>query len=300
VSPLPDSLIGLKIAIDPGHFGGKYALLEQRIIQLPAEESYPSVQFDEGTLTVLTAKILKQLLEKAESHVLLTKDKIGQGVYPQDFFEWLKEFKLNPSLLLSDIFRTDYNPLDLLARVNKINNFHPDLTIIIYYNAHQDPLLKEYKTTELNFNLVFVGGSFNKNELQNFRIRYEFLRLLLTSDFSNSVLLSKEILDQFINHLNIPAVKEEDKINCLLKNSIKIEEGVYARNLALTLQIHGPICYGETLCQNNKKEALLLNEKNICIDGIWGPRRAKQVAQAYYEGIQAFIHKKTTCQNQVR
>lgn len=276
----PHELKGLKIAIDPGHLGGDYAIIEERYISIP-----PNLRFDEGTLNLLTAKALKKLLEEAGAQVLLTKEQNSSAVYEKSFSSWLQESK-------SKDFRI-YNSLDLRARAQKINDSHPDLTIVIHYNAHgnRDAVTLENIPADKNYNMVFVGGSFCKGELNEFEGRYAFLRLLVTSDLERSIQLSQEILNSFTQHLQVPPVKESDEIPYLKKASRYIHEGVYARNLALTRLVKGPICYGETLCQDCLQESQRLNAKDFTLDGITGPKRAEQVAQAYFEGIANFLKK---------
>ncbi|WP_068470886.1 N-acetylmuramoyl-L-alanine amidase [Candidatus Protochlamydia phocaeensis] len=288
--PLPSTLAGLKIAIDPGHFGGRYAKLEQRWIEMDRPDSNQasdSISFNEGTLTLLTAKLLKNLLEDAGAQVLLTKETNGTGVYPEDFFDWLG--RLNSSKSPFELFK-DYNRLDLLARADKINAYKPDVTLIIHYNAHggRDPITQQNIPQPYNYNMVFVGGSFCRNELSDFKSRYAFLHLLLTQTMDRSIALSEAILKEFVKQLNVPAVEEADPVPYLKNACINISKGVYARNLALTRLVHSPLCYGESLCQDNKQECLRLNDKSLVLEGIQGPERVKQVAMAYFKGLQAF------------
>lgn len=289
------TLKGMRIAIDPGHFGGDLALMEQRWIYMtPNTFSLfrEEISFNEGTLTLLTAKVLRDLLEKEGAVVLLTKEKNGSGVYEKDFSSWFATFENTNQLSQSESFRLYFNPLDLRARAKKINDFTPDLTVIIHYNAHNDRnfITGENIPSTMNYNMVFVPGSFCKNELKHAVDRYEFMRLLLTQDLEKSVQLSRAILKRFTKTLNVPPVDDSLDIKYLKNVSIKVGKGVYARNLTLTRLVHGPLCYGETLCQDNVSECVLLNEKNLVMDNIKGPKRAEQVAQAYYDGIVNYIN----------
>ncbi|HSX03567.1 MAG TPA: N-acetylmuramoyl-L-alanine amidase [Rhabdochlamydiaceae bacterium] len=281
-----ESLSGVKIAIDPGHFGGSYAFLEERFI------SIGKIQFDEGTLNLLTALYLKQLLEQEGAIVLLTKERAGKGVFEEDFFDWLKKTPQNwMNKTLNKIFRNEYNPLDLRARAEKINEFRPDLTVIIHFNSHHagNEMPSNHFVTDSNYNLVFVPGAFCKDELEQQDARYEFMRLICTNDLKNSFHLSQSILDKFSEILKVPVVEEADDIGYLQKCCIKVEEGIFARNLALTRLIHGPLCYGETLIQNNKDEYKILGKKDFEIGGIRCSARLKQVAEAYFEGIKSYL-----------
>ncbi len=258
------SLIGMKVAIDPGHLGGKYARLEERFIDIPPSlERKEVIRFDEGTLSLLTAKYLKLLLEKEGAEVMLTRTEIAQGVYEKDFFSYLKD---SPELWwgetpLSELFRKHYNPLDLRARAEKINAFSPDLSIVIHYNSAEatDGARSNHGVTASNYNMVFIPGAFCHGELAKSESRHEFIRLLVTEDLPQSLSLSRSILSEFVSHLAVPIVSSNDKARYLDSVCLKLDEGVYARNLGLTRLIHGPVCYGETLIQNNIYECQNLN-----------------------------------------
>ncbi|NGX37438.1 MAG: hypothetical protein K1000chlam2_00594 [Chlamydiae bacterium] len=288
------SLVGVKIAIDPGHLGGPYARLEERFIDIPPSLERPEpIQFDEGTLSFLTAVYLKILLEREGAIVMMTRDQVGKGVYGEDFFDWLKK---NPDLWkgeisLNKLFRRFYNPLDLRARAAKINAFEPDLSIVIHYNSHE--VEEEYSSNHCvassNYNLVFIPGAFCRNELVEYENRYEFLRLLASEDLPRSMQLSSEILREFNHQLDVPVVSKIDGAHYLDKVCIKVEDGIYARNLALTRLIHSPVCYGETLIQNNINECINLNRRDFVIDGRPCSSRIKQVAEAYFAGIKNYI-----------
>lgn len=68
-------------------------------------------------------------------------------------------------------------------------------------------------------------------------------------------------------------------------NTILIADGIYCRNLALTRRVHGPLCYGETLIQNNPEEAKRLAQENFSSNGIMISSRIAEVARAYFRGI---------------
>jgi len=310
---IPPSLKNLKIAIDPGHLGGDFALIEQRYVKMvntKPPNAKETIFFKEGTLTLLTALLLKQWFKEEGAIVFLTKEKDGQAVYDKTFFEWLafegyrytprpiKGVQIQPTL--SQLFSAHYNRLDLQARANKVNAFHPDITLIIHYNAHgrRDPFTQENFPENYNYNMVFIGGAFCKGELSTIVNRQEFLRLLLTDDLDQSLSLSKQVINQMTEKLNVPPANLHDPIPYLTSVSLQVGKGVYARNLFLTRMIHGPLCYGESLCQDEQEECVRLNEKNLEIHHIRGPKRVEQVARAYYEAVKAFVASPNWIQNQ--
>ncbi len=294
-APLRKDLVGVKIAIDPGHLGGVFANLEDRFIDIPPSlERVDSIKFDEGTLCFLTGMYLKLLLEKEGAIVMMTRDQIGTGVYGDDFFDWLKKnvhLWMGEGGSLKKLFGKYYNPLDLRARAKKINQFAPDLSVVIHYNSQdgENNGPSNHTISPVNYNMVFVPGAFCHNELADRDSRYEFMRLLVSEDLHGSLTLSQAILEKFGEHLQVPPVSKSDGANYLNRVGIKIGEGIYARNLALTRLIHGPICYGETLIQNNIDECVRLNRRDFVIGGVWCSSRIKQVAEAYFEGIKSYL-----------
>lgn len=285
------SLRGARIAIDPGHFGGALAELEERFIAIPKEQTSINqpISFNEGTLTYLTASALKDLLESEGAEVFITRPGIGYGAIKLGFFEWLREqpqlWKSNEKL--SQLFRKQYNRVDLLARAQAINAFKPDSTIMIHYNDH--PPEQNRCFSEANYSLVFIPGSFTGTELNRVEDRYEFLRLIVTDDVEQSLDLSRCMANQFVDQLKVPLISPDMKTNYLEPFCLYQEPGIYSRNLALTRLVHGPLCYGETLIQNNESEALRLAKNDSQVAGMPAPSRVKEVAQAYYLGIKKYF-----------
>ena len=64
-------LDGLKIAIDPGHIGGKWAKMEERWYQIDGK----GTEVKEGELTLKVARLLKPKLESLGAKVSLVRDR---------------------------------------------------------------------------------------------------------------------------------------------------------------------------------------------------------------------------------
>jgi hypothetical protein len=273
----------------------------------------------------VTAKLVQQLLQAQGATVMLTKDKPGQSVYALSFDAWcrqtmgiespaewqtlagqkkaiayMRERALVPSqhrelqdrllhieraaqpdkarLLRQTVFRLGYNMLDLQARASKINAFKPHITLIIHFNAVGNGRV----TVSTNYNMTFVPGSFLLGELTSQRARYELVRLLVSSDLKESIALAGSIAKHMEQSLAVPLMGAE---YCFSGNVVFVAPGIFCRNLLLTRCIHGILCYGETLIQDNAEEAYRLAKKDITIDGIATSSRVVEVAQAYFKGI---------------
>jgi N-acetylmuramoyl-L-alanine amidase len=313
LDPLPDKRFsGKKIAIDPGHIAHDLITgdLEKKHIKFkkdPLHGLSDSVEFAEGMLTYATAALLKQKLESQGAIVMLTRPE-GLSAFGKTFQEWKKndlrksvdslfkigelktpqkQYFLGEKAKDNDIFRVLFRDLDLAKRAELINNFHPDLTVIIHYNVDETNL-EWIHPTKKDFNMAFVGGAFMKNDLSSPEKRFEFLRLLLSDDLENSIKLSSSVVNAFSEKLEVPLTGDQDAKyigqSCLPTG----KKGVYCRNLQLTRYVHSPLVYGETLYQDNIKESQLLNKESDKTKN----ERVQQVAEAYYEGILNYIQSK--------
>lgn len=287
-------LKGLRVAIDPGHIGGAFSKLEEKYIHMkPKEEQgiYEEIEFSEGDLAVLTAKKLARKLKALGAEVLLTKTQPGSPVYKKDYSKWLEEdFDDAVSFLVtrqdnptiqekerlywktiaseSEVFRSTYNFLDVERRAELINAFKPHVTVTCHYNLGGIYDSKGYTPGVTDdYTLFFVPGAFKRGSLKNEkfknsslkseRARYEFVRLLLTDDIEQSVLLAKIAREHAKSILDLPS---GDHCNYLKVLCLKNDEGIYHRNLVLTRMVHSPLLYCEPFCQDNYAQAKILSE----------------------------------------
>lgn len=306
----PKKINGLKIAIDPGHIAHNFEMgdLEKKHIIIKGDSLNgitDSIEIAEGMLTYATAILLKEKLEKEGAIVFLTRtsDKCAFGkTYQQwkkddlktavdslykigEIKAWQKDYFISSKAKDRDIFRVIFRDLELAKRVELINNFQPDYTIVIHYNVDETNL-DWNKTTNKNYNMCFVGGAFMRNDLVNKEKRFEFLRLLITDDIEKSIAISSSVIKSFESELKVPTATVRDA-KYIIEGCLPTQaNGVYCRNLQLTRYIHSPIVYGETLYQDNFNECKLLYTETDKTKN----KRVQQVADAYFKGILNYIN----------
>lgn len=294
----------IRIAIDPGHFASnkKEALIEDRYIN--SEHGF----FHEAELTIQTALILKESLEKRGFQVMLTRQP-GQSALDISFTKWYKrKFKseLKNDLAANRISQDRYNELlhssqkdvfqkyfknkEFQARVDKINAFNPDVTLVIHYNASEFENSPERYAPVVNYNysVCFVPGAFTKQELSIDNQLSDFIRLATTDIIPKSIKLSSYIASEFASKLNSPALLpgKYPELWYLKKYSVYTNTpGVFSRNLSLTRMVNSPVCYGECFLQNNSEEIKLLASKDYSLNGQKISMRVKQVADCWYTGV---------------
>ncbi len=323
VGGLPDDIYNkqplrnYRIALDPGHIAGdiKTAKMEKKWVEMkanPAKGIKDPIQLIEGNLTLATAKILKKKLEAEGATVMLTKNAHGSSSFGIPYEKWRDSLFLRSLdsaykrgdvtfeekiFLLSkandtEIFRRFFLREEMRERAKKINEFRPDLTLIIHYNVDETNT-NWNKPTKKNFNMAFVAGSFAADELDKPEARINFLRLLLTEDIKNSIDFSKYIVESLVEKTGVPAALDSSA-TYLKGNSLSTDvTGVFCRNLALTRMVRGTLCYGESLYQDNINECKLLSKEEITIDGMKTSKRVEEVAEAYFDGIMNYVKSKS-------
>jgi N-acetylmuramoyl-L-alanine amidase len=281
-------------------------LLESRFVKM--DVGTEKIEFNEGELTYATALILKKQLEAQGAEVVVTRQDCNKTALGITFQEWYKtrmsddlEEAVNSGKISKEVanwlkndagqekvFQKYFQNIDWRERSKIINDFKPDLTVIIHYNADEDN--KNWvKPTEKNYNVAFVGGGYVKDELLKMEDRFQFLRQLVSYDLENSMRFSNLVVKSFEETLKVPTITKQDETNNIKNFSMPtLYKGVYSRNLALTRYVMGTVCYGESLLQDNVKEMKLLNKRDLDYSCGKTSSRVKDVANAYYKGILAF------------
>jgi N-acetylmuramoyl-L-alanine amidase len=283
ISQQPDqSLLGLKVLIDPGHMGsaewdentGKY-------VQVAAGK------VSEGEINLHTALLLAQQLEKLGASVRLTRQtlapasKIPLSQYDptsdiHEYFyssldDWIDpHFDLELPELVQAVRRSpQFSRMnsanrkteffirgeDLKARTDLIAEFEPDITLDIHFDASDRNAVQN----RVNALEAYVPGSFLKTETGSKATRaYALKHLLEVRRWSESVRLAKAITQKMSQHLKVPLLKTMH-----YPGAVKVHDGVYARNLAITKRaIHGLVVYLECLKYDHVTEHRVLLNKN--------------------------------------
>jgi N-acetylmuramoyl-L-alanine amidase len=304
--------LGYRIAIDPGHFATtlKEAAVEQKFLYFKANKAdfpFDSVKIFESALSFNTAVLLKTMLEKEGAEVFLSRSQSNYTSVNCTYSHWMaqhknrvldslqKAGKLSPAKKASlqkakpyDVFWGFFRDFDLHNRAEKINHFKPDLSVIIHFNVDEKnaPWID---FTEKNYTMAFIGGGFTVGNMLVTEMKTNFLRLLLSPQLDFSEALAAQTVKQFHHLLNIPIAKQGDA-TYLLKSSMPTDSrGVYCRNLLLCRQINSVLVYGEALYQDNTAEAAELMKWDIQFEGIATNQRVLKTAEAYFEGLKAYL-----------
>ncbi|MFN8395687.1 MAG: hypothetical protein U0176_13695 [Bacteroidia bacterium] len=334
-------LKGMRIALDPGHVGGKmdYAqFMEEKYVRIKPDAAMgitEEIGFCEGNLALGTSLILAEKLRAAGAEVLLTREKEGLNAFGGTFEQWLQgevvrherwltengravnrkdsaqwlihcaganyardydlkgkdaDFWANKASL-AQIHRIPFLKAEFLERARIINGFKPHVTFIIHYNVGgNNPATADGYRRALpeDYCMAFIPGAFMRGELKTPEDRLAFAAKVFTDDIRQSQSLSAAVVKAHEKILGIPVMAWDDSLTYLRNASLRTPEvGVFARNLQLTRLIHGTLCFGESLYQDNAKEAMAMNAKDFTLPGMTTPvpNRIRAVADAYYQGL---------------
>lgn len=326
-----NSLKGLKVLIDPGHIGGDFAYEEDRYIEMLYD---PSITFKEGDLTLYSAHYLQDLLEAQGAIVQLTRDLVGHSgekvtydQFKQDkaliaaAIDVVSEDALDKQWWLNNHNQTKYldvlfTKFDYRMRARRARSFKPDLSISIHYNAcfprkvqtvDRGQIVYRDQTSNRNYHMAFVPGSYLDGELKHKRKRIELVRWLISGELEESISLAHYFMEEVANQTKVSVVEDlaeldylndhrtDDQVsnnyeqNYLRRSSQPIGTqngkdlyGVFSRNLYIN-HYAGASIMGETFCQ--EAEHLNLYKKDFTVRGNQTSSRVKDAAEAYFQAI---------------
>lgn len=279
-------LKGLRVALDPGHMGGKeWDKITGKYVSVNG--GYVS----EGEIAYQTAVLLSQKLQSLGAQVIITRGEAAAattvdlktynildyafteirsvsddswfdkllGVKAADEDAFFKKADANAEILsrMGEQQRGDYFIFraDLQARIAAINAFQPHMTIVIHYDASKANSL-QYATNAVK---VYVPGNVMTGELAAKEDRQLILQHALEgARWNQSVRFSAAVAAKMSDTLKIPVDK-----NSVGYNAMKVTDGVFSRNLALTRDvIYGVQTYLECLNYDNAYEYARLAKKD--------------------------------------
>ena len=257
-------LFGLRIALDPGHLGGKWAKMEERWFQV--NSSQPVL---EGDLTLRVARLLAPRLRELGAKVsfirnteeptttkrtddfreLARKILIKNGVpHPrEDVLDPNDPAKEQTIRWQSEILFYRYS--EIRRRAALVNfKLHPDVVLCLHFNAEGwgDPT--NPTLTDTNHLHLLVNGSYLAEELEFDDERFEMLRRLLSRAYHEELPLADTIATAMARETGLPAY-QYPTTNSTTK--VGVSGYVYARNLLATRLYRCPVVYCEPYVMNS-------------------------------------------------
>jgi len=263
----PDKpLSGLRIALDPGHLGGKWAKMEERWFQVGN-----SAPVQEGDLTLRVARLLAPRLRELGAKVFFVRsgNEPVTAKRPDDFQELARKILIksgvprNPSGV--DVLDSNdpekaqtirwqseilfYRYSEIRRRAALVNfNLHPDLVLCLHFNAEgwgdpNNPMLID--TNHLH---LLVNGSYLQDELEFDDERFEMIRRLLSRAYDEELPLADMVATNMAKQMQLPPYQYP---TTLTTTKVGTSGYVYARNLLATRIYRCPVVYCEPYVMNS-------------------------------------------------
>ncbi len=260
-------LSGLRIALDPGHLGGKWAKMEERWFQV-----HDTKPVTEGDLTLRVARLLAPRLRELGAKVFFIRSTTQPITLkrPSDFKELARKILIKNGVPLPRMSSEILDPNDpekeqtiqwqsqiLFYRYSEIRRravlvntkLHPDLVLCLHFNAEGwgDPA--NPTLIDNNHLHLLVNGSYLESELELDDERFEMVRRLLSRAFDEELPLADAVATTMAKATGLPPYEYTTTHTTTKVGSTGY---VYARNLLATRLYRCPVVYCEPYVMNSK------------------------------------------------
>jgi N-acetylmuramoyl-L-alanine amidase len=247
------SLRGLRIALDPGHLGGRWAQMEERYYQIGS-----SKPVTEGDMTLYVARLLKRELEARGAKVSLTRDSAepASSRRPEQLRKEAaaalrdQNRSVNPASIKSESEKLFYRTAEIRARAKKVNgSLKPDLVLALHFNAEEWGNPAAPKLVGLNHLHLLVSGCYSAEELSYDDERYDLMVKLLNRSYGEEVAVSSAVARSMarVTHLPPYTYTSDSAIN------VGGSPYIWARNLLANRLFECPVVYLEPYVMNNRE-----------------------------------------------
>ena len=287
------TFLNTRIALDPGHIGGKYSLMEGRHFSIGED---PPVR--EGEICLMVAKNLKEKLKAVGAEVFLVR-KINEPVTknrPEDFTKEATSWFENRNSQIGEKFSKEqkfkliqkrkevlfYRLSEIHSRARLVNeSIKPDLVICLHINAApwKDP--DNPSLVQRNDYHVLVNGCYMGGEIADDFQRFEMIHRLMNGWHEKERLLAEEISYSFSKRTGLPAFVYKGP------NAVKVGKvpGVWGRNLLANRIYSCPVVFLEPYVANSIEAYQHIQMGNYQGEKLVLGKLKKSIVEEYAESV---------------
>jgi len=294
-------LLGLRIALDPGHIGGEWAKIEERWFQ-----TGDVAPIEEGEMTLRVAKMVAERLTALGAKVSFVRDRTEPVTpyRPADFKETARavlkangvenppeEFagRDDPSREQTIGWQSEllfYRTSEIRERARRVNNkLRPDVVLCLHFNAEAWGDERNPTLTDKNHLHLLVNGSYLPDELEHDDDRFEMLHRLLSRTYDEELKVADTAATAMAKATGLPPYQYTTD------NVIKVGTSgyVYARNLVATRLYRCPVVYFEPYVMNSVEVVARIKagdyEGTQVVNGIERRSIYREYADGVVEGL---------------
>ncbi|MDQ6624208.1 MAG: N-acetylmuramoyl-L-alanine amidase, partial [Verrucomicrobiota bacterium] len=294
-------LSGVKIALDPGHIGGRWAKMEERWFQVGDGKPV-----QEGDMTLLVAKLLAAKLRALGAKVTFVRGHTDPVTpkRPDDLREVARQVlqregiaqppenfsgPADPEREHSIRWESEllfYRNSEIRQRAEIVNNLiKPDVVLCLHFNAEawDDPAAP--RLVDHNHLHLLVNGSYLSPELEFDDVRFEMLEHLLGRMHAEEFPLAETAATAFAWRTHLPPYQyTTENVTALGGTGY-----VYARNLMATRLYQCPVVYYEPYVMNSDEVFWRVQEGDYPgirnVNGTDRPSIFREYADAVLDGL---------------
>lgn len=290
-APSDRPLEGLKIAIDPGHIGGRWGKMEERWFQIPGSQPV-----QEGDMTLKVAVLLKPQLERLGATVTMvrTETEPVTEIRPEMLQDEARHSAAGGDIVkLAE--RLFYRTAEIRARANRVNEtIQPDIVLCLHFNADAwgDPNSPTLVPAN-HFHMILNGG-YTDDEVALEDQRHDLLMKLLQGIHGEETGLATSVAAAFVEKTSMPPYLYRAEA----KNSRNVDGNPYlwARNLLANRIYQCPVVYFEPYVMNSLEDHARIQAGDYEglreIEGKMRPSIFREYADAAVLGLERYYRAK--------
>ncbi len=278
-------LAGLHITLDPGHLGGKWAIMEERWFRVGN-----GIPIKEGDMTLRVAKILAPRLRALGATVTFTRSQLGPSTSyrPKDFRSLAaSELRMKGLPVTADMLQTKseelfYRVAEIRNRARKINeDFHPDLVLCLHFNAEEWEDKQHPRLVPQNHLHFLVTGAVSKDEFSKEDQRFDILVKLLSRTDTEEIPIANALAKSMARETGLPPYRYKGD------NAIRVDRYVWGRNLLATRLFQCPVVFVEAYVMNSLEVVARVQAGDFSGTKSIGGIPKKSIYREYADGIVA-------------
>ncbi|MEO0414083.1 MAG: N-acetylmuramoyl-L-alanine amidase [Verrucomicrobiota bacterium] len=283
-------LVGAKIAVDPGHIGGKWVTWDDRDFKIGTE----TMRVREGEMTLKVAKILQRDLTALGAQVFLTRESNEPVTShrPEDLKDEARAYliqrkKIPSSGMIADTAKKMFAISgDIQARADLLNHsFQPDLVLCLHFNAIPWGRSPSFRTG--NHLHLLCNGAYTATEVREDDSRFEMIMRIVQRIYYEEAALADALSRSMAKETRLPA------FGGYRSGAKKISQNPYiwARNLVANRTYMCPVIFFEPYCMNDRRVFARIQAGEYRglreFEGIY----KKNIYQEYADGITSGLMK---------
>lgn len=280
-------LEGLRVAVDPGHIGGRWVTWDDRHFKIGRD----TLEIREGEMTLKVAKILERDLSRLGAHVFLTR---GENhpvtderveTLQQEARSYLRQRRVVPSsgLIASTAKKMFAISSEIRTRADILNqSIQPDIALCLHFNASPMNMRRPSFRSPNHLHLL-INGCYSEAEMREDDTRFEMILRIVQRVYHEELALADELSRTMQSETRLPAFH----YNGTSGMAVNDNDLVWARNLLANRVFFCPVVFFEPYCMNHREIHARVQEGEYDglreIDGVY----RKNIYQEYADGITA-------------